>query len=357
MRRGDPATDMASIEEINARQWEDFTLRHPQASLYHLPDWHEVIDQAYGRPARYLALKGPDGQIRAGLPYAAVGNPLLGGRRLVAYPYSDHCDPLIDAPEQLPPLLAAFQERAREHGTDRLEIRGWRCSAIDSAPEPESGYCNFSLELDEEPDALFKRFHPSCVQRAVRKAERSQVEAIEGDSLEDLQKFYRLHVRTRKRLGAPVQPWRFFDLLWRRMRPSNRLTLLLARCQGRTAAAMVLLRFRQTLYYKFGASDPRWLRLRPNHLLFWNAIRMAAESGCRSFELGRTAVGNRGLMQFKSRWAASRTPLRYFTKPDGSAAFEKLEGGRTAALASAAIRRMPPSVLRGLSGMIYRYLG
>ena len=36
---------------------------------------------------------------------------------------------------------------------------------------------------------------------------------------------------------------------------------------------------KQTITYKYGASDSAFLDLRPNHILLWTAIRWAAENG------------------------------------------------------------------------------
>ena len=97
--------------------------------------------------------------------------------------------------------------------------------------------------------------------------------------------FYRLHVRTRRRLGVPVQPLRYFRLLWRRVLQPGLGTVLIAELDGAPVAAGVFLASRGTCVYKYGASDERRWSARPNHLLFWEAIRWAAARGCRHVRL------------------------------------------------------------------------
>src|SRR5207253_6298961 len=49
--------------------------------------------------------------------------------------------------------------------------------------------------------------------RNVRIAERAGVRIVRGVSASEIETFYSLHLRTRRRLGVPVQPRRFFRLL------------------------------------------------------------------------------------------------------------------------------------------------
>ena len=47
---------------------------------------------------------------------------------------------------------------------------------------------------------------------------------------------------------------------------------------GSPVAAALFLVQRQTLIYRFGASDASHWELKPNHLLFWSVIERASEA-------------------------------------------------------------------------------
>jgi hypothetical protein len=49
--------------------------------------------------------------------------------------------------------------------------------------------------------------------------------------------------------------------------------------------------------------------------LFWNAIQEANQSGLEEFEMGRTDIGNLGLIAFKEHWGTVRSKLNYWTYP------------------------------------------
>ena len=160
-------------------------------------------------------------------------------------------------------------------------------------------------------------------------------------------------VCTRRRQGVPVQPRRFFELLWRRLVCTGRASILLADAGGREAVAGALfLSTGHCTIYKFGASDVDSLRFRPNHLLFWTAIEEACARGDRRFDFGRTDLNNYGLRAFKSGWGAEERPLSYSTLAAGAAT--ETEGLASRAL-SVAIRKGPGWLCRGTGEALYRY--
>jgi CelD/BcsL family acetyltransferase involved in cellulose biosynthesis len=119
---------------------------------------------------------------------------------------------------------------------------------------------------------------------------------------------------------------------------------------GVPLAAAVFLRWNRTLVYKFGASDPARLDLRPNHALFWRAVEAAFEDGDSRVDFGRTDADNAGLRAFKSQWGAEETPLVYATSDTAPTA-------RTLAprLSRRVIQVAPSWVCRVLGERLYRY--
>src|SRR5439155_12278093 len=51
--------------------------------------------------------------------------------------------------------------------------------------------------------------------------------------------------------------------------------------------------------------------LRPNNLIFWDAIRWSCEKGFAKFDFGRSDFDSKGLRDFKSGWGAVEEPLVY----------------------------------------------
>jgi lipid II:glycine glycyltransferase (peptidoglycan interpeptide bridge formation enzyme) len=92
--------------------------------------------------------------------------------------------------------------------------------------------------------------------------------------------------------------------------------VLLAEVGGAPVAGAVFLTYNRTVVYKYGASDSQSWRVRPNHLLFWEAIRMACNAGYATFDFGRSDMGDTGLRRFKDGWGTHEVPLVYATLAD-----------------------------------------
>jgi len=209
-----------------------------------------------------------------------------------------------------------------------------------------------ALHLGGDAEAVRRTFSKSQVQRNIKRAEREPIALRRADAAgEVVEAFYGLHLRTRRRQGVPVQPRRFFELLWSRILEPGLGFVLLAYSGPTPVAGAVFLTWGSTVTYKYGASDTAFLRFRPNHLIFWEAIRWACESGYGTFDFGRTDVANTGLREFKSGWGTREEPLCYtgVGAPTGPSS-ERVQRG-----IGAVIRRSPPWVCEALGTAFYRF--
>lgn len=330
-------------------RWGSFVEAAPRATPFHHPAWAELLASTYGYRAFAVALSYADGELIAGMPFLEV-RTLARRRRWISLPFTDECPPLLSDSTSSAELAGAMAVELERLGAPSVELRGtmdgfgWRTAADAVIHE---------LELDSDIERIRSRFSRSQVIRNIARAQREGVVVRHATSSKDLDAFYALHTRTRRRQGVPVQPRRFFELLWTRLVDSGLASILLADAGGREAVAGALfLTSGGTTIYKFGASDvDSWPR-RPNHLIFWTAIQEACARGDGRFDFGRTDLDNRGLRAFKSGWGAQERPLRYSTLEPGAAA--GAEGLASRAL-SVAIRRGPRWVCRGTGETLYRY--
>ncbi len=120
-------------------------------------------------------------------------------------------------------------------------------------------------------------------------------------------------------------------------------------------ASIFTLRHKQVLVYKYGCSDRRFSNMGGTQFLLWNAIQEAKMGQLSEFDLGRSDRDNPGLLVFKDRWGASRTPLAYFRYPvrDPSQILESRQPGIGRYVCSHA----PSSLLAVAGRVIYKYMG
>jgi CelD/BcsL family acetyltransferase involved in cellulose biosynthesis len=339
------------ILELNDPCWADFVARHPEATPFHHPDWARLVADCYGFRGFALVTRDATGDVRAGLPMVEVRH-LRGGPKWVSLPYTDYCPPLASARQEQEELVSVLRRAIRTGSVRRVEVRG----PLAGGSPTGAAALRHVLALSRDPAQVYAGFHRSQVQRNIRRAEREGLTVRQATRPEDLTgTFYGLHLRTRRRLGVPVQPRRFFRLLWENAISTGLGSVLIVEVSAKPIAAAVFLTWNGTVIYKFGASDDRSWSLRPNHLLFWHAIRVACEQGNRWFDFGRTDAGQAGLRDFKASWGAAEEPLVYRTLGGEAEPASTAEGMATRVLGPV-IRHGPLLLCRAVGETLYRYV-
>ncbi len=336
--------------DIGDPRWMDFIQQHPAALAFHHPTWAGLLEQCYSYRAFVLAACEPDGRVAAGIPFSAVES-YLTGRRWVSLPFTDYCPVLSSSEQSLKVLTGHLLSLYQSRQSPEIEVRWELPSQVGIGRFSE--FVRHELLLNGSPASVYKSFS-KMHQRNIRKAEAGEVVVRRSISREDLPVFYRLHLLTRQRLGVPVQPWRFFKLLWAQVIEQGLGFVLLAYKDENPVAGALFLNYKDTVIYKYGASDEKYWALRPNNLLFWTAIRWACENGYRNFDFGNSETNNHGLREFKLGWGTRETSL--FRSYLGSGAGRRTSGLKEKAL-SAVIRHSPALVCRVVGELMYRHYG
>ena len=331
--------------EIDDPRWVDFVFASEIATPFHHPAWATLLGDCYRYAAFALALDDAEGRIAAGLPVLDVTNRLTG-KRWVSLPYTDACPPLIGSRGSMEELVAGLKRSGRR--VFRFECR--RNSPAAGATPHRGRYSQPSTGPDLEQMVVLKR----SVRQHIAKGHRLGVTVRRAEREELADTFYALHVRTRKRQGVTVQPRGYFVRLWQRILEPGLGFCLLAESGDRPIAGAVFLAWKNTVVYKYSASDHRYLGLRPNYVLLWEAICWSGANGYEVLDFGRTDLGHSGLRHFKSSWGAREEPLVYSTLGEAGGGGPGLSS-RGAPLLSPVIRHSPPGVCRAIGELLYRY--
>lgn len=339
------------IDPITDPDWLTFVDGSPTAGIFHHPRWLELLHAQYGYELRACCV-GNGAEIEAGIPIARIESRLTG-KRLVSLPFSDVCSPAFAAgagPTAWDSLGPALVEEAERAGLD-LTVH----AAVPNLPGAHirGAYVRHLLPLAQDPAQVERRYSKSQIRRGIKKARREGLRSEHRTDRDALDAFYSLHLKTRRKLGVPIQPKRFIRRFEELFDEGLGFVSLIFDGQ-RPIAAGVFLTYKGTMTYKYGASDPASLGKRPNNLLFSDAIRWACEAGFRTLDFGRTDVDNKGLRSFKGAWGANELDLSYTylsdsTPPHTATLRDRVMGG--------VIRRSPAVVSRLVGEALYRHAG
>jgi CelD/BcsL family acetyltransferase involved in cellulose biosynthesis len=339
------------LDPLTDARWARLVDAAPDADVFAHPAWLSLLAQRYRYAMTAIGVLGDDGELVQGLPVAHVTSRLTG-RRLVALPFSDVCAPVRReaSPTADAALARGLVELRRSTGLD-VEVRERLLDLPGAHVVPR--FLVHRLALEPDADAVLARTSKSQIRRGIKKAEREGVTTRVGTDRASLDAFYALHLRTRRRQGVPIQPHSFirgFEQLF----GAGLGHVRLAEHEGRTISAAVFLTHGSTVVYKYGASDERFLGLRPNNLLFADAIRRACAEGYRTLDFGRTDTENTGLAAFKRSWGAEESELAYTYLAEDA---PREGAGLAHKMLAEVIRRGPERTGQVIGTALYRHVG
>ena len=346
------------LDPLADPRWIDFLERHPRASVFHSSGWLEALKRTYGYEPFVLTTSG-QGPLENGLVLCRVRT--WTSRRLVSLPFSDHCDPLVAAPDDLSAILGFLTGEMEKERYRSFELRPLSgigrpfpgLSNVEGRVAEGTSYYLHTLDLARPAKQIFEGFHHSSTQRVIRRAEREGLSYEAGRSEPLLSTFYTLLRLTRRRHGLPPPPLSWFRNLAACV--GDGLAVHLASKDGLPIAGILTLSFKKTMVYKYGGSDAARHPLGGMPFLFWRVIQEAQAQGIEELDLGRSELEQPGLVAFKDHLGATRTTLTYYTSPARrpSSAYDD----PPARAARWMVRHLPDAALDFTGRLLYKHLG
>lgn len=272
----------------------------PGGSLFTSPPWIGAVAASYGFEPSASIVVDHGGAPLAGLAWTDVHD--LRGSRRVGLPFCDRADPVVAD-------LGGWAAVSTEAFAGDLPFT-LRCLAdspvVDDPRFTTTATAAWHLtSLDRSLDELHAALRPQT-RRNIATAEKAGVEVVLSTEAAAVAEFHRLHVALRRsKYRLLAQPRRFFEQIWQAFAPTGSIRTALAMVGGRPVAGAVYLVWQDRLYYKFGASEPEFLHLRPNDALHWTMIRFAHERGLRALDWGLSDLDQPGLVRYKRNWAST----------------------------------------------------
>lgn len=344
------------VDPTSDPRWAELVQKHPKASVFHTVGWLRALRRTYGYQPIVFTTSPSTGELRNGLAFCQI-NSWLTGRRLVSLPFSDHCEPLTESAEDLNFLIRYLQASLDRRRWKYLEIRpiDWNFDETGEGIDLVPAATCYLHTLDLRPDLneVFRSLHKDCVQRRIERAERAGLVERCGRSEDLLKDFYPLFVATRGRHHVPPIPYVWFRNLMDCQ--GQAMELRLAYKDKTPVAAILTLKFRNSVYYKYGCSNMEFNRFGATPWLLWRAIVAAKSGGANEFDMGRTEENNAGLLVFKNHWVPHPKKLVYWNFPKVSS-LQQVRGWKMN-MAKRIFSSMPDGVRTIAGRVIYRHIG
>lgn len=323
---------------------------HRLGSVFSSEPWIEALTATYGFTIKASTRVQGDGT-RAAIFYSEISD--IRGERVVSLPFSDYCDAVVESEAEWQDLVAPILG---------LQVPFRFRTVFNDVPHVDRRFTRevcalwHGVDLRRPEGELWNSLNDTA-RRNIKKAQKHGVTIREGQTIDDVQTFYRLHCHVRKsKYRLLAQPFSFFENIHASFAADNRITVLLAELDGVAIAGILFLIHGDILYYKFNASTE--LEFRPNDLLAWSGILLGRRRGLSRLDFGLSDLAQPGLIAFKRKFATDEknifqmrwSPLGYVNSHAQKT--DKVLSGLTQILTAPEV---PDCVARASSDLLYRY--
>ena len=341
-----------SLDPLLDPRWDQLTTSHPSASVFHTSGWLRALAMTYGFRPLALTSSRSGGQLSDGVVFCEIRSSVTGSR-LISLPLSDHSQPMLNECSGMLELQQWIEVEYIRGKWKYIDLRptAWETAPGSTLAVTESFWLH-NVELEPSLEKLFRNLHKSCFQRRIRHAEHEHLTYERTCTDRLLDDFYKLLVITRRRHQLLPQPREWFRNIMAELSPNAEIRMV--RKDGVPVAAILTLRHRGTVVYKYGCSDERLHHLAGMPFLFWRLIEESKLEGCERIDLGRTELENRGLIEFKDRIGTTRSKMSYLRYPQS----EKTSGVQLSRLGAQRrlLQLLPGCLFSTMGRLAYRHI-
>lgn len=352
-RTDDVEVVSTGLEEARAAGWDDYVSRHPEGTGYHHLAWLQSISEAYGHRPWCLVALSPGGDLAGVLPLCEFRVPLAGAH-WVSLPFCDLGGPLASSHKAARALLDKAAELTRHRGGKGINLR-LPGEPVDELQEKTLAKVSMICELPDSSDALFKSYKPK-LRSQIRKAEKNGLRSEVTCRANAINAFYKVFSVNMHRLGSPVHSLGWFQAL-QRTYGDRMLVGLVWQDETVVGAGIVLLNGTRASI-PWASTLAEYNRLAPNMLLYWTLLAHVTDSGCHTFDFGRSTPGE-GTYRFKKQWGARPHELQWLDlKPDGEPepVGSKQQTGGLRHLLESGWQRLPLSLANLIGPQVRKYI-
>jgi hypothetical protein len=288
-------------------EWNELISSSYQGTFFHTSYWINLIAKSFDLKSHQILLKYNEKPVLA-MPLfsskSALHSPFIGdyGGVCINQDYTDNIPLLKDA-------FACIYKKIIKIGKNEsvpiIYVRGFYNNKFQ---DEFLTNMNFSSIMEHVTYVLSKHCDVEDImgilhkntRQAVKKAIKAGliVKSIPSDSTL-MKRFFELHGLTKEKHASEPLPKEFFELL--PTIPKDNIHILLAKHNDIYIAGLLAFSYNNRMHIFDSCSDPEYLKLNPNNLLYFSLIELAREKRME-VDFGRTSLEHDSLRRFKKRW-------------------------------------------------------
>jgi serine/alanine adding enzyme len=262
--------------------WDEFVRNRQDASLYHLYEWRDVIEGAYGLSTHYLMLTArKSGEVLGVLPLVHLKH-FAFGNQLVSMPFADGGGILARSTDAARLLASGAERIASGCGAEAVELRqefplpfADEAGLAASGAASEARKVRMLLGLPGTSAQLARGFKSKLRSQINRPLKEGCSVRIGG--LELLEDFYKVFLINMRDLGSPVHSKELMRHVLEAFPEHSRIFAV--HHAGRPIAASLVIGFNGVLRNPWAASDRCYAAMSPNMLLYSRMLEFACDTG------------------------------------------------------------------------------
>jgi FemAB-related protein (PEP-CTERM system-associated) len=337
---------LLSIENASG-EWLDFVTSRSNATVYHDPRWHPLIERNFNHKTYSLVSRTADNRIVGVMPLTHLNSRIFGSFT-ISMPYFNYGGPLASTAAAEQQLMQFAAQHTEQLGCSHMEIRETHLREDWPASQKK---VSMVLKLPQDDDTLDRQLG-SKLRAQVKRAASHELTAITGGS-ELLNEFYDVYSRNMRDLGTPAYGKKFFADILATFPEQAFLTIV--RRHNRALAAGFLIGYNDKLEIPWASSLRKYNHLGANMFLYRSILTEAISRGYEYFDFGRSTK-DANTYKFKKQWGAQEYPLAWHYWTASGELPEINPDNPKYKLVIAVWKRIPVFVTRIIGPMIARNL-
>ena len=286
------------VAEVGAAAWNDFLDRTEGSLPTQLAGWDTILHKHYGSDCYFLVAQQA-GVIHGVLPLYRVKSILLGDSL-----QSMSGALCVDTPAAAQALIDAADELAHTLRVDYLLLRDSRQPWNESGLEVIQAHRGVRLHLPTDRATAWRNLHRGLRKDFSYGKNKGVIQTTIGCTEAEI--FYEFYLRFCHERGTPCFSKQFILDITHAF--PERFNIAVGINNNKVVTGGFNLIHRKIVFGIWGGALYGYIKMMPNHHIYWAAIENAIELGFEQFDIGRSPYPS-SQFEFKERWCDESYPI------------------------------------------------